>query len=75
MKEAKFISNPYLYIIVILFPAISSIALFFSREFAGATASLVITIVFCIPLICLRKKFFAKMLIDDAGIKIFYQKK
>ena len=74
MEESKFISNPLWYLIMLSLFVICGIITLIFEEFGGAIACFVIALLFSLPLIFLKKYFFAKMLINEQGIKIYYGK-
>lgn len=75
MKNAKYVSNPFVYMILIISPIIVSIITLCCQEYYGALACLCIAVLFSVPLILLRKRFFIKMIIDQQGIRTYYKNK
>lgn len=74
MKKPKYIAYPFTYLVLIILPIISSIIVLLYKEYAGAIVCFCMGVLFAIPYIIFRKKFFAKMIIDDEGFKIYYRK-
>lgn len=75
MKKAKSISNPYLYLFGSFLSIILMIIGLIIQNYNVAIVSFIIGILFSLPVLLLRKIFFAKMLIDEEGIHVFYRNK
>lgn len=73
MKKAKYITNPYIYLLMIALPLLCGIIVLFFGEFYGAIVCFVIALLFTLPIIIFRKKFFSKMIINEYGIKVYYK--
>ncbi len=73
MQKSKYISYPFIYFLLILFCLFFGILTFCLKEIYGGIFCFAVAILFAIPLIFLRKRFFLKMIIDETGIKTFYR--
>jgi len=73
MNKAKYITNPFLYLILIMLPVVIGIIIIFFKEYYASMICFIIAILFSLPYICLRKYFFSKMLINDEGITKLYR--
>lgn len=74
MKKAKYINNPLIYILLIILPIVGGIVTLCFKEYIGCIVCFGISIIFCIPLIIFRKRFFLKMIVDEQGIRTCYRK-
>lgn len=73
MKNPEYIIRPYLYLSIILIPFILALILLVLSEFFAAIVTFFISILFLVPFVILRKKFFAKLIINDQGLTVFYK--
>lgn len=73
MKKEKYITNPYIYIMMIALPVLSGIICLICKEFYGSIVCFIIALVYSLPFVIFRRKFFSKMIIDENGIRVFYK--
>lgn len=71
--KIKYVNHPLTYSLLFIIFIIFGIILLVLQEIGGAVLSFSFALLYFVLYIIFRKFFFAKMLIDDVGIKLYYK--